>query len=133
MASKWAPEDFIAPFGLFRPTMFPLEDDLTAKITTYLDDAEERCVALSGAALDAAVEAWVYHKGFLAAHVDYNAEAAINTIADQGGEEFTFSQIQQWKVLSDEYLAKFTNILASSEGKFTNGPRTEAVKNSYEW
>lgn len=132
MASDWSPEDFIAPFGLFRPAMFPLELDLNAKISTYVDEAEERAGNFSGELLDNAVEAWVYYKGFLAAHVDYNIDPSINTLSDQGSEEFTFSQIQQWKVLSDEYRARFESLLLQNSGSI-RGSITQAVPTQIGW
>lgn len=133
MASTWSPEDFLEPHGLLRPDMFPKESDLSERISSYIDGGEERASSKSGDELDLAVEYWVYGNMFLLAFVDYNADPAVNQFADQGSETYNQTQIDNWKKLSDEYLAKFNNLIAATADKFGNSSRTQAVANRVVW
>ena len=131
MASSWGPDDFLEPHGLLRPDMFPKESDLSERISGYIDGGETKASAKTGEELDLAVQYWVYGNAFLLAFVDYNADPAVNQFADQGSETYNQAQIDNWKKLSDDYLAKFHNLLAAATEKFGNASRTQAVNNRF--
>lgn len=133
MASTWDPGDFLSPNGLLKVEMFPKEEDLSSRIQKAIDEGDLKAVALTGDNLENAVQNWVYHTLFLQAFVDYNMDPTTSVLADQGSESFTEKQIENWKVLSDEYLAKFNNLVATVGNTFLGIPRSQSVPNTPVW
>lgn len=107
---------FMKPQGLIEfDTMFPEESESTVRtrLETYIAEGNLKAAEASSESIDLAVAAWVYYRAFFAVFVGLSATPSSAAMADQGSTVYTSYQIQNFKALSDAYLAEFQGYVSA--------------------
>lgn len=107
--------EFIHPDGELREEMFP-EEDLTANLTKWIEDAEGRTSDLSGSAQEKAQRKWVYHRAYAALYrrLRFAMPQAAN-LKDQGDWEWSEDQVQDIGETAEDYRREFEALARPAE------------------
>jgi hypothetical protein len=127
------PADFLAPQGDLEPDWFPDEEDVSARLAGYINEAAVKASGLVDEVLEAALVAWVYHRAYHSIWVRLSANPNSLTFADQGSRSYNQSQINSFRDLAREYLLEFNGYIAETPSQLTRAPRSTSVPNVYHW
>ena len=133
-----AAADLLSPTGEIEgPALWPGEDSsaVNARLAGYIEDGEAQAADIeAGAAHDAAVKAWAYHRAYLAVFIVLSRKASSVTVNDQASTSMVVAQIQNFKDLSDAKRAEFDGLVAEVAGTETAVTQpTVAAKTVIAW
>lgn len=124
------PQQLLAPVGEIESSFFPTDDDVTARLQHYVDDA----LAKEPTASDDAVKAWAYHRAYRAIYVAMSASPATATLNDEGSRSYLVTQIQNFRDLSDAKLREWERLIAAAEAPTSEeSSGTRSVRVDYTW
>lgn len=117
------PSTLIAPLGLVESSLFPGED-LTARLTHYVSE--------KGGEPDEAVEAWAYHRAFLAVYTRLSGVPSTASFGGGQSESYMQSQISNFKDLAERYLDRYHAIVDPAPVR-TERMGTGSVRHDFTW
>lgn len=99
----------LSPTGEIEISFFPGENEtqVTARLNAYITEGVAKAAALSGAAQDAPVTSWAYHRAYKAIYTKLLRNPSSWAVEGEGSASISSAQIREFGKLADDKLAEF--------------------------